>query len=108
MKNEIEKWENEFFERLRDKLEEIFPKTNQDNPEIPSEGNRSGALAFNAWANIIFKKVLEKALDKKKEELVIYIQKEYDKRYQEKCKEFGSSRKTPNTVFHDILKDLPK
>ena len=58
------KWENEFFERLRDKLDEILPKTNQDHPEIPSKGNRSGAISLNAHANIIFKDILDKAIDK--------------------------------------------
>jgi len=55
-----EKYEQEFFDRLSEKLEEIFPKTNQDNPEIPSEGNRSGALVLVAFTLIIFRDILLK------------------------------------------------
>lgn len=66
------KIEKEFFNKLTDKLEEIFPKTNQDNPKIPSKGNRSGALTFNAWANIY----LEEALKAQKQEFKKLITKE--------------------------------
>jgi len=63
------KIEQQFFNKLAEKLEEIFPKTNQDHPEIPSEGNRSGALAFNAYANIYLKDAL-KAQEKEVIEII--------------------------------------
>ena len=62
IKQFIEKFEKEFFSRLADKLEELFPKTNQDHPEIPSEGNRTTALTFNAFANVIFRDILKKVV----------------------------------------------
>jgi len=55
---EIIKIEEDFFNKLANKLEEIFPKTNQDHPEIPSEGNRSGALVLLAFANIYLREAL--------------------------------------------------
>ena len=45
----------EYFDKLAEKLEELFPKTNQDHPEVPSEGNRSAAIVLNAYANIYLK-----------------------------------------------------
>jgi len=66
----IKDWEKEFFDRLSEELERLFPKTNQDNPEIPSKGNRTTALTFNALANIIFKDILEKALTQQRQEIV--------------------------------------
>lgn len=65
----IKDWEKEFFNRLAEELERLFPKTNQDNPEIPSKGNRTTALVFNASANIIFKDILKKALSQQKREI---------------------------------------
>lgn len=56
----IEEVEKEFFSRLADKLEELFPKTNQDHPEIPSEGNRTTALVLFSFANIIFRDVIKR------------------------------------------------
>uniref|UniRef100_A0A6M3JGH3 Uncharacterized protein n=1 Tax=viral metagenome TaxID=1070528 RepID=A0A6M3JGH3_9ZZZZ len=70
------KYQNKFFERLRDKLDEIFPKTNYDNPEIPSKGNRSGALALNAFANIIFKDILDEVLIQKNKKIENLIAEE--------------------------------
>ncbi len=58
----IKDWEKIFFDRLVEKLEEIFPKTNQKNVSIPSEGNRSGALALNAFANVIFRDIQKKVV----------------------------------------------
>lgn len=68
MKNKTKetKIEQQFFTKLDEKLEEIFPKTNQDHPEIPSEGNRSGAIVFNAFANIY----LREALAQQKKEII--------------------------------------
>ncbi len=57
-----EEFEKEFFSRLADRLEELFPKTNQDHPEIPSEGNRLTALVLNAFANLIFRDILKKVV----------------------------------------------
>ena len=66
---EINNWEEEFFNRLANELERLFPKTNQDNPEELSKGNRTTALVLNAFANIIFKDILDKALAQQKKEL---------------------------------------
>ncbi len=67
--------EKEFFDRLAEKLDEIFPKTNQDHPEIPSEGNRSGALVLNAYANIIFKDISKHLLAAERERIAEKIEK---------------------------------
>jgi len=69
----MNEFEREFFERLEEKLDDIFPKTNQDNPEIPSEGNRSGAISFNAYANIIFRDILRKLIAKQNKKLIKII-----------------------------------
>ena len=61
LKNNFEK---EFSDKLAEKLEELFPKTNIDNPEVPSKGNRTTALVFNAYANIILREMLEKIFEK--------------------------------------------
>jgi len=58
MKEEIT--ETEFFKKLSEKLQELFPKTNNEDCGIPSKGNRSQALVFNAFANIIHNEILEK------------------------------------------------
>lgn len=59
--------EQEFFDRLASKLEELFPKTNIDNPEVLSKGNRTTALVFNAYANLIFREILEKVISEREE-----------------------------------------
>jgi len=41
--------EKEFFDRLADKLDELWPK---------GDKGRSKALTFNAWANIFFRELL--------------------------------------------------
>ena len=84
-KEELKQFEDEFFIRLEEKLDDIFPKTNQDNPEIPSEGNRSGAISFNAFANIIFKDILEKALTNQRNKF-IEIVKNIDEFEETYCK----------------------
>lgn len=43
-------------------LDRFFPKTNYDNPEVPSEGNRSAALALYGLMFVEFRKELEKVL----------------------------------------------
>ncbi len=55
-----EKWSErgEFFDRLAEKLEEMFPKDNQEHPERQSTTHRSEALSFNAFANIFHKEIL--------------------------------------------------
>lgn len=40
------------------------------------------------------------------ERLVEKIKKEYNKRYQKIAKEHGLKRKTPHTMFHDVLATL--
>jgi len=40
------------------------------------------------------------------ERLVEKIKKEYNKRYQKIAKEHGLKRKTPHTMFHDVLASL--
>ena len=76
MKNKLkEKWEKEFFDKLAEKLEELFPKTNYDNPNIPSKGNRTTALVLNAEANIIFRDILAKAKKETKKEIMGEIEK---------------------------------
>ena len=62
--------EKEFFDRLANELENLFPKTNQDNPEIQSEGNRTTALVFNAKANIIFGDILHRAIHSREQKLI--------------------------------------
>ena len=62
-------FEKEFFDKLAEKLEELFPKTNIDNPEVPSKGNRTTALVFNAYANIIFREMLERVIESTKKEM---------------------------------------
>jgi len=64
-----EKWKEEFFDKLTKKLEELFPKTNYNNPNIPSKGNRTTALVLNAYANIIFRDILAKVQDEIKKEI---------------------------------------
>ena len=97
-------WEEEFFNRLANELERLFPKTNQDNPEELSKGNRTTALVLNAFANIIFKDVLDKALAQQKEELIETI-----KFY------FSMKGNTPQERIDNLMKwldieekDLPK
>lgn len=63
-----QEWEKEFFNKLAEKLEELFPKTNQDHPEELSKGNRTTALVLNAFANIIFRDILQKVLASQKSE----------------------------------------
>jgi hypothetical protein len=82
MKTKEKNWEKgfkEFSDRLTEELEKLFPKTNQDNPEIPSRNNRTTALVFNALANIIFKDVLKRALFQQRQEIVEEIDKIYKK-----------------------------
>ena len=71
--------EQQFFNKLAAKLEEIFPKTNQDHPEIPSEGNRSGAISLNAFANIYLREALAKqrtqTLQAQKKQIINGIEK---------------------------------
>ena len=109
-KSKVKKIEDEFFCRLSAKLEEIFPKTNQDNPEIPSKGNRSGAISLNAYANIIFKDVLDQALKIQKQEIKkIVEEKSYD--YQmaiETTKENRFFNKGIRKLKREILKALKK
>jgi len=53
-----DKYNEKFFEQLAEKLEELFPKLNIDNPEIKSPNHRSEAITLNAFANIIFRNLL--------------------------------------------------
>ena len=59
----MKNWEKEFFNKLADKLEKLFPK--QKCKE------RSSALVLNAFANIYFKE----GLDKQKKEIREMIKK---------------------------------
>ena len=89
-----ENWEEEFFNRLAEILEEHFPKGEKCSycgNKLPC---RSKALVLNSYANIIFKELLQKErhdneilvntiLDTKKRELKQQkqkIEKEYAKR----------------------------
>ena len=48
----IMKQDKQFFDKLTDKLEELFPKLNQKDPSKQSPNHRSEALCLNAFANI--------------------------------------------------------
>ena len=95
------KYQNKFFDILRDKLDDIFPKTNLDNPEIPSEGNRSGALTLNAHANIIFKDILDKALEDQVKKIEKLITEEMLVCYKE-----GTPTSRLTSLFNKIKKNL--
>ena len=50
--------EKEFFNKLADKLEELFPKGEKCQCGRKKDA-RSKALVFNAWANIVFRELWE-------------------------------------------------
>ena len=52
----------EFFNKLADKLEELFPKGEKCQCGRKKDA-RSKALVFNAWANIVFKELHNKKDD---------------------------------------------
>lgn len=57
----------------------------------------------------IYKKTLQNIstqIQQAEERLVERILKEYDRKYQKIAKEHGLKRKTPHTMFHDILATL--
>jgi len=54
-------------EKLRETLEELFPKLNTDDPTIPSPNNRSAALVLYAEALILMRKIKSETLDQVKE-----------------------------------------
>lgn len=55
---EKQKLKQEFFNRLREELERIYPKG--EKKEEMKESPRSRALVFNASANIIFRDIIDK------------------------------------------------
>ena len=66
-----ENLKEEFFRRLADKLDELFPKLNRDDPTVPSPNHRSEALVLNAFANIIFRELLSHQLEEIEKEVVM-------------------------------------
>ncbi len=95
-------WGREFFDRLSSHLEELFPKTNQEHPEKLSKGNRTTALVLNAFANIIFKDILQKAVSHQKSETIREIR-------EMKLKDDGnltSEEWANNKLIDDILEKI--
>ena len=70
--------EKDFFNKLAEKLEELFPKGErcQCGKKLPC---RSKALAFNAFANIYLRTALQKAYIRGYLDRMDDISKEYDR-----------------------------
>ena len=62
-----ENYFKEFFDELVEKLENIFPKGEKCRYCGKKDWGRSKALLFNAYANMIFRKYIQKALKSEKE-----------------------------------------
>ena len=53
----------EFDEIVVDSLESNFPKLNEDNPEVPSENNRSAALVMQAEIRVKGEKLISSLIE---------------------------------------------
>lgn len=51
----------------------------------------------------LFVSHVQAEVTRQKDELLDELEIEYDRQYQEKCKEHGIDRKTPRTAFHNII-----
>lgn len=102
----VESWKKE--------LNNLIYKYNQGkiagNPTWSQEAIEKGnAYAFSGITSKMQKKLqdlVRKQIQQAEERLVERIKKEYNKRYQKIAKEHGLKRKTPHTMFHDVLATL--
>lgn len=85
----VESWEKEFDEK--------FTHTLQDDDEKIINWTTDSAD---------IKQFISTQIQQAEERLVEKIKKEYNKRYQKIAKEHGLKRKTPHTMFHDVLATL--
>ena len=97
MRKEIRKLEEMFFNKLADKLEELFPKYEkcQCGKRLKA---RSKALSFNAFANLYLKDVITEAYDMGKQETRDKIMKLIT----------NEERNNWDVVIEDILEALDK
>jgi len=94
------KIKQEFFDKLSNKLEYLFPKLNQDNTEKPSGNHRGEALVLVAEADVLLENLIEDLLESIKLEkentkgVSKYEDTEIEGMYDWICSQIGFSKGT--------------